>query len=361
MATVTESKDSVFSDIERIGKLSKDGVFVYHIARDQFTYINRSLVKIIEISKKVLMDDPKLILTFLVGEDQEYVKSKFHELLQNDYLEDAQVRLVQNKVGKVLSFNCYLSADRSGIIGFVRDITKPKEHEDYLINFGAKKDSILDMVSQNLSTPLNLSKFTVDLIDKAVKEKKYDKLNSHIKLMREVTSECIRIIGDFMKEEHLESPGVHTKANRFDLMAKVRIVLDQLKQAAPEKRMKLKTDVNHLFITGDDVKYFQILHNILSNSMKFTKPNGNIEVTVKTYKNKFEIVIKDDGVGIPADLQPFIFEKETRAARPGLKGEPSNGIGLYIVHELTGLLGGSISFESNEKKGTKFTLEFPKN
>jgi two-component system sensor histidine kinase VicK len=98
----------------------------------------------------------------------------------------------------------------------------------------------------------------------------------------------------------------------------------------------------------------------VSNSIKFTRPNGTIEVAVKNYKNRFEIVVKDDGIGIPEGLQPFIFEKETRAARLGLNGEPSNGIGLYVVRKLTGLLDGQISFESKENKGTKFTVEFPK-
>jgi two-component system sensor histidine kinase VicK len=81
---------------------------------------------------------------------------------------------------------------------------------------------------------------------------------------------------------------------------------------------------------------------------------------VRNFINRVEIVIKDDGVGIPEKLQPYIFEKQTRAGRPGLKGEVSNGIGLYVSKKLTKLLGGKISFESKENKGTTFKLEFPK-
>lgn len=355
-----EVKDS-YRYIQRIGKLSQDGVFIYNLSENRFFYLNASLVKIVEISSKVLMEDPRLILRVFSEEDRDFLNIRFTELKEREYLEDVQVRIVQNKVIKTLALNCYLTSDKSTVIGFIQDISKPKEHEEYLINFGAKKDAILDMVSQNLSTPLNLTKFTVDLIDKAVKEKKFHKLDAHIALMREVTAECIRIIGDFMREEHLESPDVYIKANRFDLIAKVMIVLDQLKQANPEKRMRLKSEVNHLFFTGDDLKFFQIIHNILSNAMKFTEPDGVIEVTIKNQKDRVEIVIKDDGIGIPDKLKPFIFEKETRAARPGLKGEASNGIGLYVTKKLVGLLNGKILFESKENKGTKFTLIFPKN
>lgn len=355
-----ELKES-FTHIQRIGKLSRDGVFVYSFDDDSFTYLNAALIKIVEISKKVLMEDPRLMLSLFPEEDRELLEVRFSELKQKDFLEDVQVKIVQNKVIKTLSISAYLTSDRTCIIGMIKDVSKFKEHEEYLINFGAKKDTLLDMISQNLSTPLNLSKFTVDLIEKAVREKKFHKLDAHIAVMRDVTAECVRIIGKFMRTEHLESPDVHTKANRFDLVEKVMIVLDQLKQSHPEKRLRLKTEVKHLFFTGDDVKFFQVVHNILSNSMKFTAANGTIEVAIRNQKERVEIVVKDDGIGIPDNLKPFVFEKETRAARPGLNGEASNGIGLYVTKKLVGLLNGKITFDSKENAGTKFTVVLPKN
>jgi two-component system sensor histidine kinase VicK len=306
------------------------------------------------------MEEPTIILKAMLEEDQEYIKTRFTEFLAQEFLENVQIRIFQNKVEKVLSCSCYRSADAESLLGFVEDITKPKEHEDYLINYGARKDAILDTVSQRLTTPLNLSKFTVDLIEKAITEKKFEKLNSHIKIIREVTEECINVIHNFIIQEHMESPAIHTKTNRFDVIAKVRIVLEKLKQSYPDKHLRFQTKLKHLFIDGDDLKFFQIIHNLLSNSIKFTKEKGVIETTVKNYKTKIEVTIKDDGIGIPESLQPYIFEQKTRASRPGLKGERSNGIGLYVAHKLTRLMGGKISFESKEKTGTTFIIEIPK-
>ena len=246
------------------------------------------------------------------------------------------------------------------MVGFVKDISKPKEHEEYLINYGARKDTLLDMVSQNLSTPLNLSIFTIDLIEKAVREKKYHKLDAHLSLMRETTSESIQMIDKFLQQEHLESPKIHAKTNRFDVIGKLVIILEKLKEAHPDKQFRLKTEEKHMFINADELKFFQIAHNVLSNSVKFTKKNGVIETTVKGYAKKIDITIKDDGIGIPEELKPFVFEKQSRASRPGLNGEISNGIGLYIVKKLTTMLGGTVTFESKENKGTKFVLEFPR-
>jgi two-component system sensor histidine kinase VicK len=347
-------------EIKQIGKLSNDGVFIFGVSENQFLFVNAPFVKILEINKKLLMNDSGVILDSIEDIDRDYLQSRFSELMLKGSVEDVQIRIPRKGSRKDLSFSAYLSSDKSYVIGFLRDISKPREHEEYLINFGARKDAILDSVSQNLSTPLNLSKFTVDLIEKAVKEKKYDKLYGHIKLMREVTSESIRIIDDFLQEEHLESPKVGPKANRFDVISKILIVLDKLKEANPDKRFNLKSKARHLFIRADELKFFQIVHNLLSNSIKFTASNGVIETVVEELKDHIRISVIDDGVGIPEKLKPFIFERRSRAGRPGLNGEISNGIGLYVVWELTEILGGRISFKSSEGKGSTFVLELPK-
>lgn len=349
-----------FSDIRQIGELSDSGIFIYDLAEKRLVYMNKALVTILEINRKLLREETDVVINSIDEGDRDYLKLRFSEMLQKGSAEDVQMRITRKEVQKNLSVSAYLVADKTCVIGFVRDISKIRQHEEYLINFGARKDALLDSVSQNLSTPLNMSKFMVDLIEKAVKEEKYDKLRTHVKVMREVTSESIRIIDKFLQEEHLESPRVDPKANRFDAMGKILIVLDKLREANPGKQFKIRAASRHLMINADEVKFFQIIHNLISNSIKFTKADGLIEVSIKEFENHIEIVVSDDGIGIPEKLLPFIFEKNTRAARKGLRGEVSNGIGLYVVNQLTSLLNGSISCESSENSGTKFTLTLPK-
>lgn len=348
-----------FREIKRVGRLSDEGVFIFDIAEENFSFANAALVRILEIDKKLLMDEPGIILHFVPGEDLEYLKLRFAELIDYGSVENVQVRLKQSNVEKTLSGSAYLTSDKHSIIGFLKDISTARNHEEYLVNYGARKDALLDMVAQNLSTPLNLSKFTVDLIDKAVKEKKYHKLNAHIRLMREVTSESIRVIDKFLQEEHLDSPNIDPKMTRFDLIAKILVVMEKLRETHSDKQFHLSTPAKQLFVETDDMKFFQIVHNLLSNAIKFTRPNGLIQVIVRDLRSKVEVEVRDNGIGIPESLQPYVFEKHTRAARPGLKGEISNGIGLYVVRQLADLLNGKISFKSKENDGSAFTLELP--
>lgn len=355
-----ESSDTSYQDIRRIGKLSNDGIFVFDVKQRSFVYFNASLAKILEISKKVLQDEPALLLDAMPEEDRDYVMTRIALLEEKQLVEDVQMRWIQNNVEKFLTCNCYLTADKSAVVGFVRDVSKLRQHEDYLINFGARKDAILDTVSQQLSTPLNLSKFTADLIEKAVQEQKFQRISSHVALIREVTDECISVINNLMHQEHMESPAIYTKTNRFDMHAKTLVVLNKLKELNPDRKFTFKSPVSHLFMTGDEVKFSQVVHNILSNAIKFTPQNGEISVVIKDYKKTVEMIIEDNGIGIPDNLQPYIFDRHTRAARKGLNGERSIGIGLHISKKLVELQRGKISFESKENKGSRFVIEFPK-
>lgn len=199
----TDAKHPSFDVVRRIGGLSQDGVFVFDRTQNRLVYVNAALVKIVEINRKVLLEEPALAVNAIARDDQEYVTIRYNELLQKEVVEDVQFRISRNTVEKRLSCNSYLAADKSFVVGFVKDLTRVREHEDYLINFGARKDALLDTVSQQLSTPLNLSRFTVDLIEKAVREKKYAKLNAHVEVMREVIAECIHVIDEFLIQEHI--------------------------------------------------------------------------------------------------------------------------------------------------------------
>lgn len=76
--------------------------------------------------------------------------------------------------------------------------------------------------------------------------------------------------------------------------------------------------------------------------------------------SSLNISVSDNEIGIPEYLHPHLFKKNTPAGRPGLRGEKSIRMGLYIVKKLVNLMNGSISFDSEENKGSTFMVEFPK-
>jgi two-component system sensor histidine kinase VicK len=349
------------TDIHRIGELSKDGVFIYNIHAKAFTYINDAFAGIFKISKEQIMQHAKLVLPFIRSEDTSYLRHKLTDLEQQKVISNTEFRLhFDDGTVRHLCTNFFLLDNPSFVAGFVQDISREKEHENYIINYGAKKDTLLDMMAHNLSGPLHMTQNIINWVKNSSGDTVPADISKHLELIEENTRHCLEIVNDFLKQEHLESEHIFVKKSRFDVLEKIIVTIDKLIATNRNKRFRLITDLETLNINTDSVKFFQIIHNLVSNSIKFTPDNGEIDIIVEETKTTFLVHIRDNGIGIPARLHSTLFEKRTPAGRNGLKNELSTGIGLSIVKTLVELLGGRIWFESEENKGSKFSLEFPK-
>ena len=99
--------------------------------------------------------------------------------------------------------------------------------------------------------------------------------------------------------------------------------------------------------------------NLVSNALKFTPDAGYVSVVVEPAPGSVRIHVRDNGVGIPLDLQSLLFEPFTKARRPGLRGEPTTGLGLVLCKTIVEWHHGTIEVVSIEGEGTTFTVEIP--
>jgi two-component system sensor histidine kinase VicK len=102
-----------------------------------------------------------------------------------------------------------------------------------------------------------------------------------------------------------------------------------------------------------------VLTNLVSNAFKFTPNGGQVVVDVEPGSRCVRFCVRDQGIGIPADMQPRLFERFTPARRPGLRGEPTTGLGLALCKTIVEWHGGTISVVSAEGVGSTFTVEIP--
>ena len=355
-----KTKSIEHKDIERIGALSSDGVFIYSVPDKKFLYLNKEFTRIFNESAANLLSNPMLVIKCLKAEDTYYLQKRYQELMQTGTISDTEFRL-QYKQADLRHICCDVFAiqHKKTLVGFVKDVTDAKEHEDFIINTGARKDTLLDMVTHNLSGPLYLTKTILESVKRNYVEAGSAPIASEVKMLMETTEECIDIVNDFLREEHQESAHIYVKKTRFDLIEKISATVEKLRVTNPDKRFRLITKLENLNISTDSVKFFQIIHNLLSNAIKFTKANGKIDITVTEQKKNFIIAIKDNGIGIPSKLHPLIFYKRN-GGRQGLKGEKSSGLGLSIARKLIELLDGQIWFQSEENKGAIFYVRLPK-
>jgi two-component system sensor histidine kinase VicK len=351
----------VFEGIHRIGELSNDGVFIYDHRILQFTYVNNVFASIFGISKEEVMQHPKLLMPLIRTEDIDYLRHSFSTLLTSKTINNTEFRLqFPDNIIKHLCCDAFLIDDEGLITGILKDITKEKEHEDYITNYGAKKDTLLDMMTHNLSGPLHLTQNILRWTQDTYKEKVPDEISSQLLLVEANTQECVDIVNDFLREEHMESERIYVRKTRFDLLERIVATLDKLVATNKNKKFRLVTDLKNLNITTDSVKFFQAIHNLVSNSIKFTPDGGEIEIHVEERPSTFVVKVKDNGIGIPPELHQHIFQKNTSSKRAGLRNEKSSGIGLYIVKMLVTLMDGKVDFQSDHGNGAVFSIELPK-
>lgn len=340
---------------ERIGELSAEGYLVYDVRQDAVRYANKAFAAMAGITAPAghtLKD-----LRRAIQEEDSFVTACIHRLQQHGQLEDVEFRTTR---GHMLSAQAYWLQEPAWVVAILKDVTNAKQFLDYISEFGARKDALLDMIAHNLSGPLNLTNNLLNLVDQVNQTAQYKIIDNHTRLIRENTQHCIEIINSFLREEHLASPGVYVESKRFDVVEKVNVVIERMKPFNEDKTILVHTDVAPLYISSDDVKFFQVVHNLVSNAVKFTPAEGTVAVDIRDAESTVTVTVADNGVGIPEHLQRYIFERNTPAGRPGLKGEKSIGMGLYIVRKLTELMHGEVTFTSREHAGATFRVTLPK-
>jgi two-component system sensor histidine kinase VicK len=351
---------SNYNFIKKIGDITDDGIAVYDIKKKSFLYVNANFTRIFSIDEKDLFFDSNVILKFILAEDSAYLRMRYEELLETGCINTTEFRLVfPDHVLKHISCDMLVLEDTNLITAFVKDVSEAKKHEDYLIKYTAQKDTLLDMLTHNLSGPLQLSKDMISSLQKGYNENNLADINKLLNIMQENTQQCIDIVNDFLRQEHFESAHTYVRKTRFDLVEKIHVTLDKLRAMNKDKVFTLTSESENINITSDAVKFFQIIHNILSNAIKFTGDQGVIEINVQEHDASYLISFKDNGVGIPDADRADIFLKKVKG-RMGLKGEKSSGLGLSIAKKLVDLLNGQIWFESKESEGSTFYLRLPK-
>ncbi|UOQ74107.1 PAS domain-containing sensor histidine kinase [Hymenobacter cellulosilyticus] len=269
------------------------------------------------------------------------------------------------------SFWCRVTSvlfpDEEGELGYtsLEDITERKEMELANQKLYDTQETMLHLAAHDLKNPIVHIRMVMHLLrtHAGVRgiEPETDRLDVE-KLLGVVEQACgtaDALLRDVLFLGQLEAD--RSRKHRTDLGALLDKRLQAFRLAAQEKEIHLhlelpKTPI-HANIHAD--KFGRILDNLLSNALNFTFAGGTIRVALRQLKNSIRLVVKDTGLGIPEALQPHVFDKFSKAARPGLYGDTTTGLGLFITKQIVEKHQGKIWLESREKEGTTFFIELP--
>ncbi|GAB3196744.1 two-component system sensor histidine kinase VicK [Pontibacter aydingkolensis] len=341
-------------------------LFAYDTETASVSFLNEAFNLIWNRTRESIIAKPSLLLDTVHPEDKDYITKEYQELLSGILKKDIEFRIVlPDKSFRWLLLNPQLITDRDGkqyIAGLVEDITVLKDDIRNLEKFAAKKNSVLEILSHDLAGPLANIQALAGFLSESTKEYKNEEVKNIIRIIGESSARSIHLIRDFVQQEFLESSNAGLVKRRVNLVSKIGEIIEQYKEGEDHisKRFTLTTSGSRMYAYIDQSKFMQVINNLISNAIKFTHDNGEIDTEIADNDGKILITIRDNGIGIPERYHDELFDKFTKARRQGLRGEPSTGLGMSIIKTIVEWHEGSIWFESAENKGTTFYIEIPK-
>lgn len=175
-------------------------------------------------------------------------------------------------------------------------------------------------------------------------------------IIRTSANNSLELVSDLLQ--------VHTRAEAMpkepvDLDRMLHYCVDLLENKASAKAQRIELSSQPLTVPANREKLWRVVSNLIGNAVKFSPTGARILVTLKQHDGRALIAVKDNGIGIPAELGAKIFDMFTDAKREGTAGEQAFGLGLAISKQIVEAHNGRIWFESKPGDGTTFFVELP--
>lgn len=218
-----------------------------------------------------------------------------------------------------------------------------------------RKRLILD-ISHDLKNPLMsiLGSLELFLKDNECSEKQ----RHYVKMAYDNGIRADTLIKNLFEYSKIESPDFKLNFEKVDICEYMRMQIAKEIDAIEEAGFEGEYDIadEEIYAEIDKIHFERVIHNLISNSIKYNKENTKLQIEVKKLEAKIKIIIKDDGIGIDKKLQDSIFDVFIRDNR---EEAPGSGLGLTIAKKIVSMHKGTISLKTDINKGCTFTISLP--
>lgn len=279
----------------------------------------------------------------------------FEKLLAGEPFASTDENIVIDDKYFKIQFDAYLNAkgEADGLVVVLQDVTKQQKLDQMRKEFVAN-------VSHELRTPLTTVKiYTETLLDGAIEDK--ENAMHFLGVMEKEADRMALLVQDLLELSRIDNKQIQLNFVRLDLKEILEDVIEAQQVHLANKHHSLDVNYNeqdYYFTVGDIPRIRQILHNIMSNAIKYTDEGGKIVITMEKIEGVITIGIKDNGMGIPKEDLSRIFERFYRVDKARSRKLGGTGLGLSIAKELVSLHHGDIRIESEVGAGTVVYLEF---
>lgn len=281
----------------------------------------------------------------------------FEDMLRTIQQSEDALRLANDQLeARVERRTAELTAAKAELEEYSKSILAAKEELERASQF---KDQFLSTMSHELRTPLN----AVLGFSEMLSAERYGALNErqqrYVNHIYKGGEHLLRLINDILDISKIEAGRLQLELENVPVKNTFSEVVASLQSLVDKKSQTLIVhEFKDLKVIADPVRFRQILMNLLGNAIKFTPPDGTLQLAAKQIGSEVRIEVRDSGPGIPAEEQTRIFEAFHRFRHSDTAAE-GTGLGLAITRRLVDLHGGVLGLESETGHGSSFYFTLP--
>jgi len=328
-----------------------DGVLATN-RRGKITMINDMAKKQLGVQKEEVLN--KSILELLKIEDEYELRdliTQIPELMIDSQDDNGEYLSLRVRFALVRRESGFIS----GLVAVLHDTTEQEKEE-------RERRLFVSNVSHELRTPLTSVKSYLEALDEGALSEPV--APDFIKVSLDETNRMMRMVTDLLHLSRIDNATSHLDVELINFTAFITFILnrfDQIRGQDEEKKYELVRDypITSVWIEIDTDKMTQVIDNILNNAIKYSPDGGKITVTMKTTDDQMILSISDQGLGIPKQDLPLIFDRFYRVDRARSRAQGGTGLGLAIAKEIIKQHKGFIWAKSEYGKGSTFTIVLP--
>ena len=282
----------------------------------------------------------------------------------NERLAQANTTLQAEKTRELETLNRILQRANQELEGANRslqtEVTERARVELALKEADRHKDEFLAMLAHELRNPLAPIHNAVQLMHRQ------DLSNPHLLWSRDVIGRQLahltRLVDDLLDVSRITRGKINLNRQALELRDVIARTVETVQPLIDDRGHTLRVSVppGSLAVFGDPTRLSQALGNVLGNAAKYTERGGHIELSGRSLGAEVEIRVRDDGIGIPAELMPRIFNLFTQLDRTSGASQSGLGIGLALVQRLIEMHGGSVAaYSGGLGEGSEFVIRLP--
>jgi signal transduction histidine kinase len=223
------------------------------------------------------------------------------------------------------------------------------------------KDDFVATVSHELRTPLTSILGYLELINQDASSGATPDQEQFLAVVQRNADRLLRLVSDLLLVAEVEDNTLALDIHDVDLAELARECVEAAKPAADAKRIRLTlSDGSPGQLEGDPVRLAQMLDNLVSNAIKFTRAGGDVMVKTAVRDGQAVVAVTDSGIGVSEVDQAQLFDPFFRARAAAAAAVPGTGLGLTITKAIVDAHGGSIRVESAVGSGTTFEVQLPR-